>query len=375
MSVDILDYEIVGNELWRFGAVFCILLVSFIIGRIVSYVMAYGAEQREEAGEEIPLAKLILRSASKPTVFLIFAGGFEVAMLFLTMSDPVRQATNLIGRLLVSLGIAYFLYRLIDVVEHYLSQYARKAESKLDETLVPIFRKTFRVFIVIIAALYIAESLLGKPLSTILAGLGIGGLALALAAQESIKELFGSVMILIDRPYSIGDRVVVEGHDGPVEEIGFRSTRIRALTGNLVTIPNDKMASASIENLGRRPHIMRQFNVGITYDTLADKMERAIKIIEKILENHEGMQPGFPPRVFFDEFKDSSLNIMVTYWYYPPDLWSSLAFGQKVNLQIMHAFEKEGIEFAFPTQTVFLANDDRRQLAVRLLGKDLEQPE
>jgi MscS family membrane protein len=114
-------------------------------------------------------------------------------------------------------------------------------------------------------------------------------------------------------------------------------------------------------------------NLTITYDTPPDKVERAVKIIEEILDNHEGMEPDFPPRVFFNAFNDWALNLLVLYWYHPPDYWAFCAFSQVVNLKIMRAFEEEGIEFAFPSQTLYHANDDKRQLALRMLGKDLDQ--
>jgi MscS family membrane protein len=370
MVPDVFHIEIAGNELWRIAAVFCILLLSFVTGRIIAYIMSRTAKQKEKSGEDISLGRLIMRSASGPTVFLIFAAGLDVAFLFLKMSAPVRRTADTTVQLLVSIGIAYFLYRLVDIAEYYLNRYARSTESTLDNMLVPLIRKSFRVVIVILAGLYIAESVSGKPMSTIIAGLGLGGLAFALAAQDTIKNFFGSIMILLDKPFSVGDRVMVDGYDGPVEEVGFRSTKIRTLSGHLVTVPNEKMVSSNIENIGKRPYIKRVFNVTITYDTPPDKVERAVKILEEILENHEGMDPDLPPRVFFNEFNDASLNILVIYWYHPPDYWKYLEFTQKVNLQIFRAYEEEGIEFAFPTQTLYLANDDRRQLSLRMLGED-----
>jgi len=372
VSGDVVNYQIIGNELWRIGTVFCILLVSFVMGKIVAYVMARGAGQKEKAGEEITLAQLVLRSASGPASFLIFVFALQISFLVLSMSEPVRNAVGTIAQVFISIGIAFFLYRLVDVIEYYLNRYAQKDDSKVDVMLVSLLRKTFRVVIVIMAGLYIAESISGKPMSTILAGFGIGGLAVALAAQDSIKNFFGSIMILLDKPFAVGERVVGNGFDGPVEEIGFRSTKVRTLTGHLVTVPNEKMASSTVENIGRRPHIRRLFNVTITYDTAPDKVERAVEIVRDILKDHEGMNPDFPPRVFFNEFNNASLNILGIYWYHPPDYWAFLTFTQKVNLQIMRAFEEENIEFAFPTQTVYLANDDRRQLALRMVGEDLE---
>jgi MscS family membrane protein len=372
MTDNILGYEFVGNEVWRIGVVFCILLAALIAGKIVSYIMTRGARKLEEAGEAITLAKLVLRCASGPATLLIFTGGLNISFLFLEMTEEVRSASDTLIQLMISVSIAYFLYKLVDVAEYYLNRYAATTESTLDDMLVPLIRKTIRVVIVIIVGLYIAESVSGQPMSTIIAGLGLGGLAFALAAQDSIKNFFGSIMILLDKPFSVGERISIDGYDGPVEEVGFRSTKIRTLTGHLVTIPNEKMVSSTVENIGRRPYIRRTMNLTITYDTPPDKIEKAVKIIEELLDNHEGMNADFPPRVFFNDFNDWALNLLVIYWYHPPNYWDYCAYSQGFNLRLMRAFEAEGIEFAFPSQTLYLANDDKRQLALRMLGKDLE---
>jgi MscS family membrane protein len=173
-------------------------------------------------------------------------------------------------------------------------------------------------------------------------------------------------MILLDKPYQVGQRIVVKGHDGVVEEIGLRSTRLRLLTGHQTTIPNDEMARADIENIGRRPHIRRLTNIAITYDTPLDLVKKAVSIIQEVLNDHEGMDPEFPPRVYFNEFNPSSLNLMVIYWYHPADYWGFVEFSQKVNLQIMERFEEEGIRFALPATTTHLSQDDDRPLKVSL---------
>jgi MscS family membrane protein len=129
-----------------------------------------------------------------------------------------------------------------------------------------------------------------------------------------------------------------------------------------------------LENIGRRPYIRWLTNITITYDTPPDKVEKAVKIIENILDNHEGMNKNFPPRVFFNNFDDCSVNIMVVAWYHPPNYWDFQAWIQKTCLVIMREFEKEEIEFAFPTQTVYLANDEKRQLKLQLLsGENIQK--
>ena len=177
-------------------------------------------------------------------------------------------------------------------------------------------------------------------------------------AQDTIKNFFAAPwLVFTDRPFAIGDRVVVDGHDGVVQEVGFRSTRIRTLEGNLVTLPNGELANKTILNIGQRPHIHRLMNVTIPYDTPPKKVRRAVEILRDVLANHEGMEKDFPPRVFFNDFNSASLNLLVIYWYHLPDYWAYMAFSEKVNMEILRRFNDEGIEFAFPTQTLYLAGD------------------
>ena len=196
---------------------------------------------------------------------------------------------------------------------------------------------------------------LGIPLTTLLAGAGVGGLAIALGAQDTLRNLFGSMMIILDKPYRVGERIVVKGHDGVVEEIGLRSTKIRLLTGHQVAMPNEEMARSDIENIGRRPHIRRIGDITIPLDTPSDKVEKALEIVRRLLQNHEGMQPDFPPRVYFTEYNRDSLNLRMIYWYHPPNYWDFLAFSERLNLQIKREFEAVGVRFALPSTTTYLA--------------------
>jgi MscS family membrane protein len=203
--------------------------------------------------------------------------------------------------------------------------------------------------------IFYGASQIGIPLVGVLAGVGVGGLAIALAAQDSLKNLLGSLMIFMDQPYKPGQRIVVQGHDGFVERIGLRSTKIRMLTGALTVIPNEKMANLDIENIGRRNFIRRQTSIRLAYDTPPQKIEQALAIIKGILHDHEGMRPELPPRVFFDEFNPDSLNLFVSYWYHPPKRWQSLQYDEQVNLEIVRRFAAEGIRLALPASTVYLA--------------------
>ena len=226
----------------------------------------------------------------------------------------------------------------------------------------------------------------GINMIPLLAGLGVGGLAVALAARPTIESVIGSFMIFWDKPYQVGQRIKVSGHDGTVESIGLRSTKIRLLNGHQTSIPNEKMASVEIENIGRRPYIRRTLDVTITYDTSPQKINEAIEILQEILavpahstsgvENTNGSRerqthpndainnPEFPPRVFFSDLNADSLNLLVVYWYHPADYWTYLQHATWINVQIMERFKEAGIDFALPTQTLHLAGDDKRPISI-----------
>ena len=235
-------------------------------------------------------------------------------------------------------------------------------------------------FISMIAVFVYGLAQIGVALGPLLASLGIGGLAVALAVRPTLENVIGSFMIFIDKPFRVGQRVNVMGQNGTIESIGLRSTKIRLLTGTLTSIPNKKLVDVEVENIGRRNHIRRNFNVNITYDTPPEKIVRAIDIIKEILsvpDSEAGNQSAdaphpntainydeYPPRVYFNDMLADSLNIVVFYWYHPGEYWGFLEHSNWVNLQIIEQFNKEGIDFAFPTQTLHLAGDEKRPLTV-----------
>lgn len=229
---------------------------------------------------------------------------------------------------------------------------------EVDATLI---RLLFRVLGIVAAVIVFLEGgrYLGFPVTTLLASAGIGGLAIALSAQGTVKGLFGTVAILMDRPYRVGDRIVAKGHDGVVEEIGLRSTKIREfLTNHLISLPNDQMADADIVNIGARNNIYRLCDLHIPIDTSRDKVEKALTAIRSVLAKQEDMDPEFPPKVFFSDYNPDSFNIRIIYWHVPPDLWTYYESCERVNLEIFRAFEENGIQFSLPIRHSFWKTDD-----------------
>ena len=206
---------------------------------------------------------------------------------------------------------------------------------------------------------------MGIPLTTLLAGAGVGGLAVALAAQDSLRNVFGSIMIIMDKPFKVGERIIAKGYDGVVEEVGLRSTKLRLLTGNQVSIPNDELARKDIENIGRRPHIRKNENIPLALDIDPEKAARALEIVSELLKDHEGMMPEYPPRVFLSDVRRDCINLRIIYWYYPPEYWEFAEFSGRVICQILKAFKAEGIRIARPAVTSYMALDGDNPLEIK----------
>ncbi len=364
-SIDWWKYEIIkGNSVWRLGLVLLIVLATMAIGRIVQFVVNAHAQRLVEKRGIGPLS-LSLKSLVNPIYVAIFAAGIFFARTPLFFNDEtgihtaISSGWTTIARVITAIAIAYAIYRFVDVIEYYLNRLVGKTETKLDDMLVPVFRKALRITIAIVAVLLISENILGANIKSLLLSAGVGGIAIALAAKDTIANFFGSITIFADRPFQMGELVKVGEHLGPIEEVGFRSTRLCTLQGHLVTIPNSIIANSTVENLGRRPFIRRTSNITITYDSGHTKAKRAVEIIKDILADvpEVNTDPEKPSRVYFNEFNDCSLNIYMSYWVKPADYWLYHEVNQRVNLEMMKRFEAEKIEFAFPTQTLYLKKD------------------
>lgn len=355
-------YTIANNDLWRILFLFLSLLLGLVVGKVARIWLEKAALREKE--REHSLAAIVLEALAKPMVMIAFVVGLRLGMAALTLSATVQEWSTSIINVLIILSVGYVAYRLVDVVTYWLTRTAQRTGSKMDEMLVPLVRTSLRVTIAILVLLQVATTLSDKPLTSILAGLGVGGLAIALAAQDTVKNFFGSLVIFADKPFEVGDRISVDGFDGPVEEVGFRSTRIRTLEGHLITVPNGELANKAIQNISKRPNIRRIMNITITYDTPPEKVREAVDIVKDILKDHEGMDPELPPRVVFNEMNAASLNIFAIYWYHPADWWAYQAVNERVCFEVLRRFNEAGIDFAFPTQTLHLAGDDKRPLQV-----------
>ncbi len=358
---------------------FCFLLLLGVM--VIERLLRWGLRRKIDAipyqDGVISWLRLFLKAMVKPASLFIYVYGIYAALSPLYVHFERAGGANLILAVVKrgadiggTVALFWFIYQLVVLLDARLMKWADGTDSNIDNMLVPLIGKSLRVFIVIVGGMMVLQNLTGLQIGPLLASLGIGGLAVALAAKDSIANFFGTLTILFDKPFQVGDRIVINNYDGSVENVGFRSTRIRLLNGNLVSIPNEKVVNSEVENVGRRPNIRWLTQIGVTYDTPPEKVREAVQILRDILKDHEGVHPDFPPRVHFDGFNDWSLNITVVVWYHPPEWWDFQAWLQKTCLEILQQFDSAGIDFAFPSQTLYLANEDKRQLKLQLIKGD-----
>ncbi len=362
------EYVFVGNEIWRIAVLIIIIALALFFGKISKFFLGRLKPKFEERGKR--LLAVAAESASMSITFLFFAFGLRLAISFLIVPEGFQSLLFTTLELLIVLAIGHFAYRQIDVLDAWLKGFAREDSVNIDDMLIPIVGKSIRVAVVILIILQAAQTLSDQPITSILAGIGIGGLALGLAAQDTIRNFFGSLMIFADKPFNVGELINLDDKLGVITEVGVRTTKIKTLDGHMLTVPNGNLANMTIHNIGKRPFIRRVFDVTITYDTPPEKVDRAVEILKEILDNHEGMNEDFPPRVYFDDLNADSLNLKCFYWYHPPDFWQYMEFTEWVNREVFSRFNKEGIDFAFPTQTIHLAGDKKRPLDVGLKSLD-----
>jgi len=330
-----------GAALWQWAGL-CLAVLASLLTILVLYRF-----QRKRARE--------FRVTNLFRYFLTLWFPVVVISIPLVLKLFARDFLGLRGTPLYAVDVAANVSALLAVPVLIFALFNRIAESVvsspnmnprgLDAQFVRIVSKLAAV-VASVAVLLEGGQNLGIPLTTLLASAGVGGLAVALAAQDTLKNLFGTITLMADKPFRVGERIVIGKYDGVVEDIGLRSTRIRLLTGHQATIPNDELASSDIENVGRRPYVRRVSDLHVPLDTPREKIETVLEKIRESLHNHEGHHPDFPPRVFFNEFNSDSFNIRIFYWYHPPDYWKFLAFTERLNLEIFRIFEEQGVTFS-----------------------------
>ncbi len=354
-----LGIKVMGNPLWQYLAFLIYVVLAFYVSKLLDWLIQ-GQLKRWAAKTETKLDDLILELLRGPVKVIAFVVFLHIGLRLFAWPEWMAQFISNGLKIIVACSLTYIAIKFVDLsVGLWQKRTESSQEGLLDHQLFPIVRKSLKIFVVVVAVLVTSQNL-GMNVTGLLASLSIGGLAVGLAAQDTLSNLFGAVAIFADKPFRVGDRIQLDTVDGTVEAIGLRSTRVRNLDGYLVTIPNKNMASANIVNVSKRPNIKTVMNIGVTYDTPAERVERAMRIIEEIFRPHPKTADLL---IGFNKFESSSLNILVVHWWNSTDYKEYLLGFQQLNLELKRRFDAEGISFAFPSQTVYVRQDSEWRLA------------
>lgn len=326
--------------------VICVTMVSrrllnrFVLKRL----------QRLAARQSWEYTEHLIEAIRRPLLAFFFIFGFYTALRLVGLSE-YSEFIHQAFRVSVAVVVIWLLYRLSDFLTFTFSKRWAGQDVLLERQFVPLLRKSLKTFVVLIGVLVVAQNL-GYSITSVLTGLGIGGLAVALAAQETLANFFASIMLLTDMPFRVGDVVKFNSTEGSIEQIGFRSTRMRTASKSMVSVPNKIFMNAPIENFTQRDRRRINVNLGLTYDAGPEKVERYVNLLRGVLSSHPGLHAA-EQLVFFNEMRESSLNVMVECYTLTTSWTEYLTIQQELQLTFMRIAAEEGIEFAFPSRTVY----------------------
>ncbi len=346
---DLLAQTYYGNTVNEWATALAIAVAALVLGKAVYWI--FGNVIRKLTRRTVTeLDDKLVDMLDLPVVVAVTALGIWVAIRTLVLPETVIGFAWGAMQVALMLTIAWMAARVFDAVTHVvLEPLAEDTESDLDDQLLPIIRKGGKAAIWALGII-VALNNAGYDVAALIAGLGIGGLAMAMAAQDTVKNIFGGFTIFTDRPFGINDWIKAGGFEGTVKEIGVRSTRVQTFAGREVTIPNSTIANSPVENVSREPSRRIKLNLGLTYDTTPAAMQRAMDILREIAAEHEGLQAR-EPVVAFNAFGDFAMNLLFQY-YIGTDA-DVVETQTRMNLAILDRFNAEGLEFAFPTQTIY----------------------
>lgn len=352
---DFLGQSILNITVGQLLGAFLAVLVGFVGRHVIRFVLERA--KRVTARSRTRLDDIFIDALRMPAGWASILAGIWVATQILPLPvEPVniRMFIGALAKGTSMLLLVWFAIRLTDRVCIYWSEQAQLTNSKLDDQAIPIIQGTSKVFLVLVGGALFLQNL-GYSVGSLIAGLGLGGAALALASKDTLSNLFGAIVIFWDRPFEVGDWVDLEGVEGTVEEVGLRTTRIRTFANSLVTLPNMKLTTASINNWSKMQKRRIKMTIGVTYDSSPGRMEAGVKAIQDIIGNSPDFHHDFY-LVRFNAFGPSSLDIFV-YCFTVTTVWAEfLEVQEQFLLEIMRRFEALELSFAFPTQTLHVAS-------------------
>lgn len=360
-----------GVEIWQYLAVFLWLLIGIILRKVFEFILD-NYIRRITQKTKFTWDDDLLDSVERPAGFIFLMVYFLVTYTNLQLSVSVNFYLSSIFEIGISFGVVWLFYNLSDVFSKYLAVVTSKTDNTLDDQLVPLIRKTLRFFIIVMGVILILQNN-GYNVASLIAGLGIGGLAVALAAKDTLANFFGSITIFADKPFRIGDWIKVGDVEGTVEEVGFRTTRIRTFYNSLVSVPNSIIATTDIDNYGMRQYRRLKTVLNLTYSTTPEQMEAFVEGLKAIVKSNKHFRQDFY-EIHFNSFGAHSLDVLVYVFFDVPDWSTELQQRHNFLLEVLRLAKEVGVEFAFPTQTLHvdsLFKDSPREVGETKSEKEL----
>lgn len=354
--------QFVMLEIWQWLGLLLLIGAGFVADRIVRWIAAALLGRVLRRGGMV-VGSDEVKSGVIPFGLLAMAGLWYVGLGFLLLPPTALGVLLFAVRVVGSIAFIWVASKLVDLAVSAIKQRAAQTSNRYDDLLIPFLGRIFKIFIVAFSLVFVAHNM-GLDITSLLAGLGLGGLAFALAAKDTVENLFGSMTVLLDRPFRVGDWVVIPGGgvEGVVESVGLRSTRIRTLNDSLITVPNATLIRSNVENLGERRARRWRTNLGVQYDTPPEKLEAFCEAIRELIRQHPATQKD-TFQVQLNEFADSSISILLHVFFEVPDWGAELRERHRLAIDILRVARTLGVQFAFPTQTVHLVQGQATQYA------------
>ncbi|MBP5743222.1 MAG: mechanosensitive ion channel [Paludibacteraceae bacterium] len=347
---EFLTYKIYNNEVQDILISLAFIVGAIVLGRLVRW-FAEKVLPKLTAKTQTQLDDVLVEVLKAPMLFALTLVGFWIGIKRLTLSANVMTLIGDAYRFLMVISATWFVSRAVSTfINVILKEKVNDESSKMDEHALSLIKKVSS-FVIWSIGIITALNNAGVDVGALIAGLGIGGVAIALAAQDTAKNIFAGIMILFDRPFKIGELITIDGTTGYVEDMGIRSTKLRTYSGQLVVIPNYKTADSNLTNITREPARRIELNLGLTYSTTPEQMKKAIDLLNALPKSVDGLEKRV--KVYFTSFGDFSLNI--TCWYYIKKNSDLFETQSAVNLKVLEEFNANGLDFAFPTQTLHVS--------------------
>lgn len=349
--IDLIGNQEIADIITRYAlAALIILLTVVLLRRLIKYTLRRLLHFTRRTNTQMD--EKIVDAIDRPLQVTLVLIGLWLALLILDFNDRVSELISNASTALIAITFFWGIYRLIDVFADEFVAIAIK-NQRIDQNIVRFGRQLVKALVVIFAFVIVVDRF-GYNLNGLLAGLGLGGLAVALAAQDALSNLVGYFAIVADSPFTIGDFIVSDAASGTVEHVGFRSTRIRQLDQSLVLVPNGILAASPITNWNRLSKRRMDMNLGLTYNTNPDQLLAVIQALRDMLENHPRVLVKDSVFVQFFSFNDSSLDVRIICYINEPNWGLFHAIKEDISIRMMQILDQHGVDIAFPTRTIVM---------------------